>query len=118
MNDIIYFELNNWVRGQHYPDAEPFITWMSDDLNIKFNDEKWVKEQKLCVTTCFIDMSQNFCITAAKEWVEKNCPELLTKYKKFIVSPEEDGNAYGRFDAYFLPYEEDNYGVKWIEDSY
>lgn len=101
MDDIIYFELNNWFCGRDYPNAEPFITWMSDDLNIKFNDENWVKEQELCVTTCFIDMSQNFCITAPKKWVKKNCPELLTKYKKFLVYPDEYGNVYGKFDTYF-----------------
>ena len=27
---VIYFELNNWMSGDDYPDAEPFISWMDD----------------------------------------------------------------------------------------
>ena len=44
--EIIYFELNNWMSGRDYPDAEPFITWCSDDYHLYFSDENWVKENK------------------------------------------------------------------------
>lgn len=39
MNDIVYFELNNWFRGRDYPNDEPFVSWMSNDLQLKFNNE-------------------------------------------------------------------------------
>lgn len=33
MNDIIYyFELNNWFPGRDYPDDEPFISWMNEEI--------------------------------------------------------------------------------------
>lgn len=115
MNEIVYFELNNWFAGRDYPDNERFINWMHDDLNIKFSSEEWAEENHLCVAARLIDMSQNFCITATKDWVEKNCPELLTDYAKFLRHPDEDGDVYGRFGDEFLPYEEENFGVTWID---
>lgn len=111
-NDIIYFELNNWFPEKHYPAEEPFTTWIGNDLNIYFNNEKWVKENKLCVVKSIIDMSVNFCITATREWVENNCPRLLTKYKKFLRHPNEDGDVYGQFDDKFLEYAEENFGIE------
>ena len=111
MNDIIYFELNNWIRGEHYPDDEPFISWMSDDANIVFNDIDWVMQNKLCVVRSIIDMSMNFCITTTKEWVERNCPKLLTEYKKFLRDPEDDKITYGQFGHVFLEYNENNFGI-------
>lgn len=117
MNDIIYFELNNWFSGRDYPDDEPFISWMSNDLKIPFRSETWVKENKLCVVVSFIDMSQNFCITATKEWVEKNCPKLLTNYTEFLRYPDEDGDVERKFGQWFLPYSEENIGVKYIDDD-
>lgn len=120
MNEIVYFELNNWFAGIDYPDNERFINWMHDDLNIKFCSEGWAEENHLCIAARFIDMSQNFCITATKDWVEKNCPELLTDYTQFLRHPDEDGDVYGRFGDEFLPYEEENFGVTWtdLDDEY
>lgn len=116
-NEIIYFELNNWACGRDYPDAEPFISWMGTLLPI-FRNEDWAKENKLCVRASNVDMSQNFCITATKEWVENNCPELLTKYTQFLRKPDKYGYVDGRFGCPFLDYEESNIGVKWwYEDS-
>lgn len=115
MEDIIYFELNNWRCGRDYPDAEPFISWMGNDFKLQFRNEKWLKEQKLCVAAFFVDMSQNFCITAPKSWVEENCPELLTKYTQFIVTPDEDEEVISKFGYYFLPYKECNYGLTWLD---
>lgn len=116
MNEIVYFELNNWFAGRDYPDNERFINWMHDDLNIKFRSEKWAEENRLCIAARFIDMSQNFCVTATKEWVEKNCPELLTDYTQFLRYPDDEyGDVYGRFGDEFLPYEEENFGVTWID---
>lgn len=120
MKDIVYFELNNWFLGQDYPDAEPFITWMKDTI-LQFRNTEWVKENKLCVVDGNVDMSVNFCITATKEWVENNCPELLTRYTQFIRTPDEDGEVYGRFGAPFKEYTEENIGIyywDYLEDCW
>lgn len=111
MKDIVYFELNNWFPGEDYPDNERFAKWMGDDLNIIFDNVDWVKENKLCVVRTLIDMSLNFCITAKREWVEENCPELFTQYTKFLRLPDEYGDVYSRFGMTFLEYCEDNIGI-------
>lgn len=116
--DIIYFELNNWIKGDYYPDAEPFITWFKDDCTINFDNEDWVKENRLCVVFSLVDMSFNYCITATKKWVLDNCPELLTKYTQFLRFPDEsDGIIYGNFGTEFLNYSEANIGVHF-QDIY
>ena len=112
-DEIVYFELNNW-SSEYYPKIEPFLSWMGDDLNLKFRDEKFVKENKLCVVISILDMSQNFCITATKSWVEDNCPIILLS--DFLRIPGEDGCVYGRFNCSFLEYREDNIGIKWELD--
>ncbi len=115
MDDIIYFELNNWSPDDDYPDAEPYSTWLEDDENIIFLDnEQWVKDNKLCVAFEIIDQSLNFCITATKKWVEENCPTLLTEYIRFLRYPANDGKVYGRFGTTFLSYEEPNIGVAYV----
>ena len=122
--EVVFFELNNWQRGKDYPNAEPFITWISDDFNICLRSNKWAKENKLCVAASHVDMSSNFCITATREWVEQNCPELLTKYREFLREGEEEdedgvlwSGVYGRFGTEFLKYDEVNFGVKWVEEE-
>lgn len=115
--DVIYFELNNWTPVHDYPLAEPFDSWMGDDLNLQFLNEEWIKENKLCVLVDFIDQSLNFCITATKEWVEKHCPNLLTEFTNFTRQPDEEGSVYGRFGHLFLEYEEDNFGLKWEPEN-
>ena len=134
MKDIVYFELNNWFVGRDYPDAEPFLSWLRDDLNQTLLSDKWAKENKLCIVFTTIDMSFNYCVTATKEWVMKNCPDLLSdkeydtkfitygregnkehtehySFKQFLRFPDEDGNVYSDFGMEFLPYEEENFGV-------
>ena len=62
-------------------------------------------------------MYMNFCVTATKEWVENNCPKLLTEYKQFLRYPDKDGYVYGQNDDdEFLPYEENNIGIKYKYD--
>ena len=115
--DIVYFELNNWFSGRDYPNAEPFLSWMKDDLNQKFRDEEWIKENKLVVVESLVDMSMNFCITATKEWVEENCHELLSTYKNFVRKPKDDEDVpYGRFGCPFLEYKEENIGYHYAEE--
>ena len=114
--EIIYFELNNWHCGRDYPNSEPFISWVGNDFDIYFQVEKWVKENKLCVVVSYIDMSINFCITSTKDWVIDNCPLLLEDYTQFLRLPDEDGDVFGRFGDKFLPYEECNFGIKYVEE--
>jgi len=115
MSEVVYFELNNWFAGRDYPNDEPFLSWMRNDLRIKFRDEKWVKDNKLCVVMDFVDMSQNFCITATKEWVENNCQSLLTTYTEYLRFPDEYGDVQGRFGHWFLEYEESNFGITEVD---
>jgi hypothetical protein len=118
MEDIVYFELNNWSRGRDYPDDEPFITWLGNDLSISFSNDDWVKWNKLCVVESLVDMSTNFCVTATKEWVEKNCPKLLTDYKEFLREPDKYGDVVGQFGNDFLEYSEENFGVTFVDEEY
>jgi hypothetical protein len=141
MEEIIYFELDNWFGGRDYPNAEPFISWMGKDYGFCFGNDEWCKENKLCVEAGPIDMSTCFCISAPRSWVEKNCPKLLTDeecgsytyieytnkdgervrekryesctYSKFVCKPNKYG-IHGRISHWpFRDYEEANFGVHW-----
>ena len=112
--DIIYFELNNWIPGEDYPDEKPFSDWMRNDFNLSFANPKFVKENKLCVCVAIIDMSVSFLITATKDWVLNNCPKLLSDYKQFLSDGSESRYGYG----YFLPYEERYIGTIETDNSY
>ena len=116
--EIIYFELNNWMPNSCYPDAEPFITWVSYK-HFNFDNEDWIKENKLVVVRTVVDMSANWCITAIKEWVLNNCPELLTKYTKFLGCSDNDEELpYGRISGCpFYKYTEENIGWHFIDDE-
>ena len=117
MDDIIYFELNDWFAGRDYPDNERFYKWMGcNGGDLIFDNEEWVKTNKLCVVRTIVDMSINFCVTATKEWVEENCPELLNKYTRFLREPNEDGDVYSRFGISFLEYCDENIGIIETED--
>ena len=121
MSDIVYFELNDWTPGKDYPDVEPFCSWMQfnekNNYNIAFRNEEWIKENKLVVVESLVDMSMNFCISATKQWVDENCPQLLTTYKEFIRKPviEDDYEDLpeGRFGCPFLEYNEENIGYHY-----
>lgn len=140
-NNIVYFEFNNWFAGRDYPLGEPYEHWMSDDV-LQFGDDDWCKENKLCVNEAVIDMSINYCITAPREWVMKNCPELLSdalykytlirhsagedkeiiytkKYSDFLRFPDENDEVYGRFGHEFLEYMPENFGIHftYLEDD-
>jgi hypothetical protein len=138
-NDVVYFSVNNWFCGRDYPKDDQFIKWLGNDLKQTFRDEEWVKENKLCVRYGYIDMSQNYCITAPREWVEKNCPKLLTdeeyeytlissvngpetykkKYSEFVYQPDEDGNPpEDGFCWPFLEYCDENIGCEYYEEPY
>ena len=76
--DIIYFSVNNWICGQDYPPIKNIYDWLSDSNSEGFKNNEWCKKNKLCVYWGYIDLSVNYTIAAPKEWIEKNCPELLT----------------------------------------
>lgn len=116
--DLIHFELNNWTPGKDYPLAEPFVTWMGDDLAISFLNEEWVKANNLSVLATNLDMSLNLLITAKKSWVEKECPSLLNEYSEFIRHEEKDGTCYGKNSGdKFLDYVPENIGIVWLWDN-
>lgn len=106
--ELVRFELNNWFGGMDYPDEEPFITWMCDDLNQYFMKENWTKENGLVVTVALVDMSFNYCIVAKKDWVERFCPKLLTTYSEFVRDKSQ-------FDIPFREYCPENLGVRWYD---
>lgn len=148
MEEIIYFEIDNWFAGRDYPNAQPFLSWMNDDLNLAFANDNWCIENRLCVEAVLIDMSVCFCVTAPRSWVEENCPKLLTdeecgsmniishydantgtfvdekkyehcSYSKFICKPDKDGEVYGRIsNLHFAEYKEKNFGVHWNDEEY
>lgn len=139
--EIIYFELNNWFSGRDYPNAEPFKTWMGKDDKLYFACDRWVKENKLCVSVGDVDMSLNFCIAAPRSWVEANCPKLLTdeecgsthtrnfydkEHDELIEEKFYKSNTYSKFlrpdqcshfGIPFPEYSEENIGVTWYFDT-
>lgn len=147
MEEIIYFEIDNWFAGQDYPNAQPFLNWMNDGLNLTFTNNNWCIDNRLCVEATIIDMSVCFCVSAPRSWIEKNCPKLLTdeecgsikiishydtnigamvdetkyehcSYSKFICKPNEDGEVYGRIsNLHFAEYKEENFGVHWKDEE-
>lgn len=113
--EIVYFELNEWST-EYYPDKEPYISWIvmtkENNYYIKFRDKKWVKDNQLVIVESNVDMSINFCVTAKREWVEKNCPDLLTTYSEFLREPYEDEELpEGVFGCPFLDWSENNIGI-------
>ena len=42
--EFYYIELNHW-SSEYYPDIEPFLTWMSEDI-LQFRNEEWLKENR------------------------------------------------------------------------
>lgn len=139
MTDVVYFSVNNWFCGRDYPDTPKFREWLGNDLKQSFRNEEWVKENKLCVRCGNIDMSANYCVTAPKEWVMENCPELLSgdefeyqvqrygskgneiltykkKFSDFVYKPDEYGDVEDSFGWPFLEYCEENIGIQHYED--
>lgn len=147
MEEIIYFEMDNWFAGQDYPNAQPFLNWMNDDLNLTFTNNNWCIDNHLCVEATMIDISVCFCVSAPRSWVEENCPKLLTdeecgsihiishyddnigamvdetqyehcSYSKFLCKPDENGEVYGRIsNLRFAEYKEENFGVHWNDEE-
>jgi hypothetical protein len=146
--EVVYFSVNNWFCGRDYPDTPNFRKWLGDDLNQNFISDEWCKENKLCVYYGLIDMSHNYTISAPRDWVEKNCPELLTdkeytyetigtyydkngkeitkrtqytkKYSDFVYSQEDvdEGECDRVGDMPFREYCEENFGSEYYETGW
>lgn len=119
--EIIYFELNNWMSGTDFPAEEPFIGWICRGNGLLppiFQDQKWVKENKLAVVAMAVDMSLNYCIAAPKSWILKNCPNLLEeRNSKFVFGKDGKEPAFGRFGT-FVPYDEEHIGkITWFDED-
>lgn len=126
-NEVVYFELNNWIPGEDYPNAESFISWLSNDLNQTLRSDEWCKENKLCVIHEIVDMSNNYKITATKDWVMQNCPQLFEKQNsKFIYNLEDnydedeteyfEGSGYG--EGPYLKWCKENFGCHHYLNSW
>lgn len=138
MDDVIYFSVNNWFKGRDYP-KDYFISTCVESN--KFADDSWCKENSICVAYGYIDMSINFCVSATREWVELNCPKLLSddtytyvirsvdrdgqhdttytkQYSDFVYSPDEEGYVEDRFGWSFLEYCNENFGSHFVEYDY
>lgn len=112
--ELIKFTLNHWNAGSGYPDCEPYLTWMSDDhIAEYFGNDTWCKENKLAVVLGLVDMSYDFCVIAPKEWVEKNCPEIIGS--KFECSLDTKVNGWG---TPFAPNYEDYIGFYGYNDDW
>ena len=135
--DIVHFTLNNWMVGKDYPPGEPFNTWMRF---YTLTSDIWCKEQKICVYYGNIDMSINYCVTATREWVAKNCPLLLSndtyiyketvykgglkettekigKFSDFVVYEDDnEEEVNNKYDWSFLEYKEENFGAFYYKD--
>lgn len=113
MDDIVYFEVNNWCAGENYPTEEPFTTWLSNDCKQQLMNDEWAKENKICVVFMVVDMSFNYAVTAPLSWVKEHCPIILEEpwKSKFCYKPEDDEDDVCGHFSYFLPYEEENFGV-------
>ena len=135
--DIVNFSFNNWFGGRDYPVGEKYSKLVCENY---FSRDDWVKENKLVVVTGLIDMSRNWCISAPKQWVEENLPELLTddeyeyniiqyykgeekeitynkKYSDFIVNADKYGNMVSKYGMPFKKYIDENIGVHWWYDD-
>lgn len=135
MEEVVFISVNNWFCGRDYPPTENFKKWLRDDLNQTFRNDDWAKENKLCIYCGNIDMSSNYTISAPREWVEKNCPELLTndeyeyvetreenrkKYSDFVYHPDEGETTpdCDKFDMPFREYCEENFGSEYYDTHY
>ena len=119
--EIVYFELNNWMTGTDFPAEDPFLDWMYRGKSLLppvFQDREWVKANKLAVSATTVDMSLNYCISAPKSWVEEHCPNLLEERNaKFVFGKDGKDPSYGRFGT-FVPYNEKYIGkITWFDED-
>lgn len=99
MNDrIVWFEFNDWISGDDFPDEELYLSWMrperqkDHELYVPvFSDTKFLKENELVVVSTCIDMSHHYIIGAKESWINQHCPSLLGKYKKFVLGTSTQG---------------------------
>ena len=136
-NDIIYIGINNWFYERDFPPIKQLEEWVDA---YKFNDDEWCKEQKLCVVSGVVDMSVSWLITATRDWVEQNLPELLTdgsytygivthdrsgehetqytkKFSDFVYHPDDPTRDFSFHGYHFKEYDEEDFGCEY-QDNY
>ena len=138
--NIIYFSINNWFYGRDFPPIQNICNWLSSSNPDGFQNSEWCKKNKLCVYWGNIDMSINYTVAAPREWVEENCPELLTddeytykvqyyrssapvtetrtkKYSNFVYNTENGESAPDSdwVEMPFPEYREENFGSEYYE---
>lgn len=125
-NELVYFELNDWIPTTDYPNEEPFISMCCiqyDRASKKENkfihipylrNNLWLKQNKIVCTVETIDMSEDFYVVATKDWVNRNCPNLLTKYRKFLRDPI---NGIDKEYYHFRKYKEENFNCMYYDSG-
>ena len=116
--DVVYFSVNNWFCGENYPPLDCFKKWLGDDLYQHFRNDTWCKENKLCVYYGAVDMSFNYTVSAQREWVEENCPELLTDKEYTYVTRTGTYKRKGLFKKPELVWEETEHKKKYSDFVY
>lgn len=115
---VIYFSVNNWFCGRDYPDTPNFRKWLGKDMDQYFADDEWCKKNKLCVYHGTWDMSFNYTVSASREWVEKNCPELLTDDEYTYVTQHGSYKKKGLFGKSELVWENVEHKKKYSDFVY
>ena len=109
--DVVYFGFSDWEAGFDYPDTPNFRELIGDRKNCKFSDDAWCRENKLCVVMAPEGDSWIYSVTAPREWVEKNCPEVLGTDYENIKKSEDEEYFENRYDLYYLDYDPICFGV-------
>ena len=131
MEELVYFELNNWTPDKDYPNKPQFTKWVGNVLTDSDNNEDWekdtfcdneyAKKNELVISFGLVDMSFDFCVVAKKSWVEKNCPSLLDEDSRFLaqkILDEENEEYESHWGLPFLEYNHDNFGFHYFSERY
>lgn len=124
MEELVYFEVNNWIPGRYYPDNFTFDKWVGNEdtdddeddslwRRNTFFDDEFLKKNELVISFGFIDQSFDFCVVAKKSWVEQNCPSLLNEDSKFLAMMR-DGKLESNFGIPYLEYTAENFGFHYF----
>lgn len=107
-DDIVYFQWNDWA--QEHSNAKRFF----NELLVKGSDEidAYLKKNQICIlSNCFdYDMAVNYLVTCKKQWIHENYPEI----EEFASSEPKDW-LYADDRKCFLPFSEENFGMKESE---
>ncbi|WQJ53691.1 MAG: hypothetical protein [Wendovervirus sonii] len=119
---IVYFFINDWQLKEDF--KRLFYCYLNGYISVmlkrhvdfpegivckSIEDEyKWAIDNKICINIDIYDMATLFWITAPKEWVEKNFPEILPFVKQY---PED--RIFKNDRKYYLKYIPENFGYHY-----